>query len=234
VELTNEFSLSLPIDEAWALLTDLERVAPCMPGCELQEVEGEVYRGVVRVKVGPVIAQYKGAASFRERDETNHRAVVRAEGRESRGQGNAAATVTATLAPGDGVTQVSLHTDLTITGRVAQFGRGVLADVSSKLLRQFVQALEAGVLNGGSSSQAGAIEAAADGEPGSADRLRVTREDGQEEPPAPVGPRRIESPSGAPVDLLATAGPSLIKRIGPIATVLVAFLVVALWLLLRR
>jgi carbon monoxide dehydrogenase subunit G len=130
------------------VLTSLERVAPCVPGFELQDVDGEEYRGVVKVKVGPMIAQYKGVASFRELDAASHRAVVRAEGRETRGQGNAAATVTATLAPEDGGTHVTLHTDLTITGRVAQFGRGVLMDVSSKLLRQFVQALEADVLTG--------------------------------------------------------------------------------------
>ena len=148
MELTHEFSVSVPIDEAWAVLTDLERIAPCMPGAELQEVAGDEYRGVVKVKVGPMTAQYKGVASFRERDEANHRAVVRAEGRDTRGQGNASATVTATLVPEDGGTRVTLHTDLTITGKVAQFGRGVLADVSSKLLGQFVQALEADVLRG--------------------------------------------------------------------------------------
>src|SRR2546427_1998385 len=145
MELTNEFSVSVPVDEAWALLTDLARVAPCMPGFELQEVDGDQYRGAVKVKVGPITAQYKGVASFRERDEIRHRAVVRAEGRDTRGQGNASATVTATLAPANGGTRVTLHTDLTITGRVAQFGRGVLADVSGKLLAQFIQALEADV-----------------------------------------------------------------------------------------
>src|SRR5215468_5513228 len=127
---------------------DIERIAPCLPGAQLQEIVGDEYRGVVKVKVGPIVAQYKGVASFRERDEVQHRAVVRAEGRETRGQGNAAATVTATLAPESGGTHVTLHTDLTITGKVAQFGRGVLADVSARLLGQFVSALEANVLAG--------------------------------------------------------------------------------------
>ena len=206
MELTHEFSVSVPVEEAWAVLTDLERIAPCLPGFELQEIEGDEYRGAVKVKVGPMTAQYKGVASFRERDEANHRAVVRAEGRDTRGQGNASATVTATLAPEGGGTRVTLHTDLTITGKVAQFGRGVLADVSSKLLGQFVQALEADVLKGAAIAGTPATEAAA---------VDV--------------PRRIDSPSSEPVDLLATAGSSVIKRVGPI----VAVLAVALWLLYR-
>jgi carbon monoxide dehydrogenase subunit G len=222
VELKNEFSLGVPIDQAWAVLTDLQRVAPCMPGFELQEVEGEEYRGAVRVKVGPVVAQYRGVASFRERDEASHRAVVRAEGREIRGQGGATATVTATLAPGEGGTQVTLHTDLTITGRVAQFGRGVLADVSSKLLREFVQALEADVLKG-----------AAVGEGASADRSPAKGAGTKGEPSVSAGPRRIGPAAGKPVDLLAAAAPSVLRRVGPIVAALVVALVVASWLLFR-
>jgi carbon monoxide dehydrogenase subunit G len=214
VELTNEFSVKVPIDEAWAVLTDLERVAPCLPGFELQGVEGAEYRGVVKVKVGPMIAQYKGVASFRERDEANHRAVVRAEARETRGQGNAAATVTATLAAEDGGTHVTLHTDLTVTGKVAQFGRGVLVDVSSKLLRQFVQALEADVLTGATAAETGAV--AADGPV-----------------PAAAEPRRSAAASGEPVDLLAAAGSAVTRRVGPLVIGLVS-VVVVLWLLLRR
>src|SRR3954454_9812830 len=146
MELTNEFRVAVPVDEAWTLLTDVERIAPCRPGAELQEIEGDEYRGIVKVKVGPITAQYKGKATFVEQDEAAGRAVLRAEGRDTRGQGNANATITATLvSDGDG-TQVTVTTDLTVTGRVAQFGRGVLADVSSKLLNQFVDCLEANVL----------------------------------------------------------------------------------------
>lgn len=201
MELTNEFSVKVPIDEAWSVLTDLERVAPCMPGFQLQEVDGEEYRGVVKVKVGPVMAQYRGVASFRERDDAGYRAVVHAEGRETRGQGNAAAIVTATLAPVDGGTHVALHTDLTITGKVAQFGRGVLADVSSKLLRQFVQSLEADVLAGASTP--GPAEAEA--------------------------PRRVESAPVEPIDVLATAGSSLARRVGPFVLVILAAAGVIWW-----
>ncbi|HEX9993340.1 MAG TPA: SRPBCC family protein, partial [Acidimicrobiales bacterium] len=156
MELTNEFTVGVPVEQAWSVLTDVERIAPCMPGAQLQEIEGEEYRGIVKVKVGPITAQYKGAATFLEKDDTDHRAVLRAEGRETRGQGNASATITATLEPdGDG-THVSVVTDLTVTGRVAQFGRGVLADVSAKLLNQFVACLETTVLGSDGDAAAGA------------------------------------------------------------------------------
>src|SRR3954467_12589027 len=99
MKLENEFRVDVPVEEAWRVLLDVERIAPCMPGAQLQEVEGDEYRGIVKVKVGPITAQYKGAASFIERDEVNHKAVLRAEGRDTRGQGNANATITATLTP---------------------------------------------------------------------------------------------------------------------------------------
>ncbi|MBI2708556.1 MAG: SRPBCC family protein [Actinobacteria bacterium] len=149
MELTNDFEVSAPVGDAWAILTDVERIAPCLPGAQLQEVEGDEYRGIVKVKVGPITAQFKGAARFVEQDEAAHRAVLRAEGRDTGGKGNANATITAQLEPADsGGTHVTISTDLNITGRVAQFGRGALADVSTKLLRQFVDSLEATVLRG--------------------------------------------------------------------------------------
>src|SRR5436189_1603007 len=149
MKLENEFRVDVPIEEAWRVLLDVERIAPCMPGAQLQEVEGDEYRGIVKVKVGPITAQYKGAATFVERDEVNHKAVLRAEGRDTRGQGNANATITATLTPDGEGTRVTVVTDLTVTGKVAQFGRGVMADVSAKLLGQFVDCLETTVLAGG-------------------------------------------------------------------------------------
>ncbi len=149
MQLTNEFRVAIPVEQAWGVLTDVERIAPCMPGAELREVEGEEYRGVVKVKVGPVSAEYQGAAHFVERDDVGHRAVLRAEGRETKGQGNANATITAELqADGEGATQVSVVTDLVVSGKAAQFGRGVLADVSTKLINQFVTCLEATILGG--------------------------------------------------------------------------------------
>jgi carbon monoxide dehydrogenase subunit G len=225
VELTNEFSVSVPVEEAWAVLTDLERIAPCMPGAELQEVEGDEFRGIVKVKVGPITAQYKGAASFQERDDAAHKAVIRAEGRDTRGQGNASATITATLEPeGDG-TKVSVLTDLTVTGKVAQFGRGVMADVSAKLMDQFVKALEADVLSGSAAADTPPIETAAPS-PGAA----VPSSNGSSNGEAASGPRKIDSKPAEPVDLLGTAGSPVVKRVGPI----VGVLVVVLWLLRRR
>ena len=208
MELTNTFRVAVPVDEAWTLLTDLERIAPCMPGAQLTDIEGDEYRGVVKVKVGPITAQYKGAAHFVDRDDTAHRAVLRAEGRETRGQGQAAATITAQLVPdGDG-TEVSVLTDLVVTGKVAQFGRGVLADVSSKLLGQFATSLEAEML-----SPEGP-DATADGTNDSA----PTSASAGATPSAPAampgdGVRHVDSPPAEPVDLLGTAGAPVAKRL---------------------
>ncbi len=160
MELTNRFRVGVPVADAWAVLTDVERIAPCLPGAQLQEIEGDEYRGIVKVKVGPITAQYKGKATFLEKDDTKHVAVLKAEGRDTRGQGNASATITATLTPhGDG-TAVTVVTDLTITGKVAQFGRGVLVDVSGKLLTQFVECLENDLLGGASASPAAVLPVA--------------------------------------------------------------------------
>jgi carbon monoxide dehydrogenase subunit G len=148
MELVNDFTVNAPIGETWATLTDLEKIAPCMPGAQLTEIEGETYRGLVKVKVGPITAQFKGQAHFIERDEDAHRAALKAEGRDTGGKGNASAVITAQLVSvTDSSTKVTVTTDLTITGKVAQFGRGALADVSDKLLKQFVHNLETTVLN---------------------------------------------------------------------------------------
>jgi uncharacterized protein len=146
MELTNEFHVAVPLERAWAVLTDVELIAPCLPGAQLEEIEGNEYRGGVKIKVGPITAQYKGKATFLEKDDINHKAVLRAEGRDTKGQGNASATITATLVAAGTGTDVKVSTDLTITGKVAQFGRGVLADVSAKILGQFVTCLEHDVL----------------------------------------------------------------------------------------
>ncbi|MDQ1374346.1 MAG: uncharacterized protein QOJ09_1684 [Actinomycetota bacterium] len=229
MELSNEFRVPVPVEQAWAVLTDVERIAPCMPGAQLQEVEGDEYRGIVKVKVGPITAQYKGKARFVEQDEGAKRAVLLAEGRETRGQGNATATITATLEPdGDG-TRVFVVTDLAVTGRVAQFGRGVLADVSAKLLDQFVACLESDVLSGEPSvvvPDTPPVEAAGNG-----DRPDPAPAPTPAPPvvPTPSGPRQIESRPVEAVDLLQTAGTPVAKRLLPLAAV--AFLVL---LFLRR
>ena len=142
MELTNEFTVPVPVERAWEVLTDVELIAPCLPGAQLQEVEGDEYRGIVKVKVGPITAQYKGAATFQEQDEAARRLVLKAEGRDTRGQGSASALITVNMQEQAGSTHVTVDTDLTIKGKVAQFGRGMIADVSAKLLTQFVECLE--------------------------------------------------------------------------------------------
>src|SRR5947209_12561759 len=162
MRIENSFTVGLPEEDAWRVLLDVERIAPCMPGAELQEITEDEYRGVVKVKLGAITAQYKGAVRFAEVDETGRRLVLKADGRETRGQGNASAMVTATLRPaGEGRTEVSIETDLTISGKIAQFGRGVLADVSSKLLADFARCLENDLLSGGVGAEAATASNAA-------------------------------------------------------------------------
>ena len=146
MELVHEFTVAVPVEQAWDVLTDVARIAPCMPGAELTGVDGGTYHGQVKIKVGPISAQYKGTASFAEKDEAARRVVLKASGRDTRGQGTASATVTAAMAEEAGSTTVSIVTDLSVSGRVAQFGRGVMADVSARLLEQFVHNIEADVL----------------------------------------------------------------------------------------
>ena len=147
MEINNSFEVKAPIDVAWATLTDLARIAPCLPGATLTSIEGDVYKGHVTVKVGPIVAKFGGQAIFQERNDTAHRAVLKGEGPDSTGKGNASAIITAQLEVVDaGTTRCTVNTDLTITGKIAQFGRGALADVSDKLLKQFVVNLESTVL----------------------------------------------------------------------------------------
>jgi uncharacterized protein len=254
MELINTFDVSVPVDTAWAVLTDVERIAPCLPGAQLQEIEGDEYRGIVKVKVGPITAQYKGKATFIEKDDVNHKAVLDASGRDTRGQGNASATITAQLEPnGDGTT-VTVTTDLTVTGKVAQFGRGVLADVSAKLLTQFVDNLEQTVLTDDAlagaevveeAEQALAAEAAAAAEAveeavDAVDLVAAEDEQGIVDPEAVVAAeikveqavRKIDMPEPEAIDLLEHAGSPVLKRAVPVLGVVIAVLV--LWRVLRR
>ena len=160
MKIEDQFRVDVPVEETWGVLLDVERIAPCMPGAQLQEIEGDEYRGIVKVKVGPITAQYKGAARIVETDEAAHKVVLKAEGRDTRGQGNASATVTATLEPDGAGTVVKIDTDLNVTGKVAQFGRGVMADVSGKLLGQFADNLQRDVLSGNGASDAASTASA--------------------------------------------------------------------------
>ena len=143
MKLEHDFRVALPVDDAWALLTDLPRIAGCLPGAHLDEtVDGE-HRGALSTKIGPITARYRGGASFAERDEVAHRAIIAARGREERGTGTAAATITARLTPDGAGTRVDVSTELSVTGRAAQFGRSLLTEVSATVLTEFVTRLEA-------------------------------------------------------------------------------------------
>jgi carbon monoxide dehydrogenase subunit G len=143
VQLENSFTVPVPVDEAWRVLLDIERIAPCMPGAALDSVDGDDFTGRVKVKLGPINLTYQGKASFIEKDAATHRAVIDARGKDQRGNGTAAATVTAKLQSEGAITRVDVLTDLNITGRPAQFGRGVMTDVGNKLLGQFADKLAA-------------------------------------------------------------------------------------------
>jgi carbon monoxide dehydrogenase subunit G len=210
MELHHEFTVPVPAADAWRILTDLERLAPCLPGAQLTEVEGEIYRGQVKVKVGPIVAQFKGQASFVSRDDSAYTASLKAEGRDTGGKGNASATITAKLvSTGASSATCTVDTDLNITGKVAQFGRGALADVSDKLLLQFVDNLNALIASGGIASPAAASA--------TTDAPSV---------------RKIENTADvAPLDLLDAAGGTIAKRLVPVLVVVAA--AVAAFLIFR-
>jgi carbon monoxide dehydrogenase subunit G len=249
MKLEHDFEVAASLADAWPLLLDLERIAPCMPGAQLQEIDGDEYRGIVKVKVGPITAQYRGVARVVEADEAARRVVLRAEGRDTRGQGNAAADIVATLQSEGSKTRVHVDTDLNVTGKVAQFGRGVMADVSAKLMDQFVSCLSTTVLSGGG----GLADGAAPAEP-------TAPAPGPESSPAPpppaspppassppasstpvgpaaqalaTGPRRIDAPEPEAVDLVRAAGGAVAKRVVPLVAAAVVVVGVVVWLLVR-
>jgi carbon monoxide dehydrogenase subunit G len=161
VQLENSFTVPVPIDEAWRVLLDIERIAPCMPGAALDTVDGDAFTGRVKVKLGPINLTYQGKASFIEKDEAAHKAVIDARGKDQRGNGTAAAVVTAKLAAEGAITRVDVLTDLNITGRPAQFGRGVMTDVGNKLLGQFADKLAAQLGEGDAQGDAARADSAA-------------------------------------------------------------------------
>ncbi len=251
--LINEFTVNRPIDEAWTILTDVERIAPCLPGAELQEVEGETYRGVVKVKLGAISSQFKGEANFIDRDDPNHTATIKGVGRDTGGRGNASAEITAkaeSLSPTS--TRVVVTTDLHITGKVAQFGRGIMADVSGKLMGQFANNLnemldEQGLDGGPVPAADAATDTAPDTapapdpftapvtEPGTSSEQpteqpadRPAEQPAEAEPEAPKV-RKINGPATEPIDLMEVGGSSIAKRVVPAVLALVVLLI-----LLRR
>jgi len=169
IELDNSFTVPVPPDQAWDVLLDVETIAPCMPGATVDEVDGDVVNGRIKVKVGPVSLTYKGTAKFTERNPETRVVVVEAAGKETRGAGTASATVRASLVPdasGSG-TEVTMHTTMNVTGRPAQFGRGVMVEVGGKLVEQFAANLAK--LIAGDTGAAGSGEATGSADAESAD-----------------------------------------------------------------
>ena len=258
MDLRHEFTVAVPIADAWRILTDLERIAPCLPGAQLTEVEGDTYRGHVGVKVGPVVAQFKGQASFIERNDATYTAALKGEGRDTGGKGNASAIITASLTSESATsTRCNVHTDLTISGKVAQFGRGALADVSDKLLAQFVDNLNKLIAAGNVNTASGNVNTAA--APAAATPSPSATPSPAPTPSAPVAPpapapaastpaasapaastpaapaaptvRKIDGPAAEPINLLETAGSTMVKRLVP-AVIVIAGVVIAAVLLL--
>ncbi|NIH79046.1 SRPBCC family protein [Amycolatopsis viridis] len=222
MRLDHEFTVPAPPAEVWKAVTDPERVAPCMPGATLTKVEGETFTGTVKVKLGPISLLYKGSGEYLETDEQARKIVIKASGKDSRGAGTAAATVTVTLSENDGGTKGTVATDLNVTGRPAQFGRGMISEVGGKILDQFAANL---------ADRLGTAESpAAEEKPA---------ESGVTTEPAPEKPK-LESVKPQPheaeaIDLFEYAGSSLTKRLAPIlAGVAAALGVVAIVRLLRR
>jgi uncharacterized protein len=192
VELNNEFRVAVPAAKTWEFLTDVERVAPCLPGATLLSVDGDEFTGAVKVKVGPITVSYKGEAAFQEKDAAAQRMVLKANGKETRGNGNAAAVVTAQLKDEGDATSVVITTDLTISGKAAQFGRGVLADVATNLIGQFAKRLEAELLGGSTPTAAATATTAA------------------------AAPTAGQADAGDSVDLLKVVALPLAKRFAPV------------------
>jgi carbon monoxide dehydrogenase subunit G len=215
MKLENEFRVSVPIDRAWEVLTDIPLITPCLPGATLTDHDADEYKGKIKIKVGPVTADYSGSAVFVQRDEAARHVEISASGRDSRGSGNASATIIADMTTdGDG-TKVSISTDLKISGKVAQFGKGMIAEVSTKLIDQFVDCIEQELLGEAVIDQVAAESAAA---PGAAAPAAA---------PARPRPQQAEA-----LDLMEYAGNSVYKRLIPIAAVIAVL--IALGLILKR
>jgi carbon monoxide dehydrogenase subunit G len=232
MKIANQFTVSAPIEEAWDVLCDLEQVIPLMPGAQLIGHEGDDYLGKVKVKVGPVTSEFSGKVRFVEQDRAQHRAVIDGKGKEARGTGNAAATVTAQLHEDGQRTRVTVDTDLKIVGKLAQFGSGMLQQVSEKLLGQFVESLEAKLASDGAESPESPASSASPASPvisGSPATAAAGTPNGQvaASRPAPAA----EEP--APIDLLELAGAGQLKKYGSVALAVLGVLVV-IWLLGRR
>jgi uncharacterized protein len=216
MKLENEFTVPAPIDKAWDVLLDLQRVAPCLPGAAMEDEN----TGTMTIKIGPITTRYRGKVNIEEADAEAHRAVLRAQARDSRGQGTAAATITSTMEEVDGGTRVRVETDMRVTGPAAQFGRGVMEDVSAKLMSRFADCL-AGEMAG--APAAAAPEAGA--EPAT----------GATPPPGPAGDSAEAAAKARPaeevLDLGEASREAVLKRVVPVVAAMAGLIVL---LALRR
>ena len=221
MQLHHEFTVPVPVDDVWPVLLDVEGIAPCLPGAVVEGVDGDTVTGSVKVKVGPIAVAYRGTADIRERDSAAHRIVLDASGKEVRGQGTARAVVTATLSDRDGSAAVAVDTDLTITGRPAQFGRGVMAEVGERIIDQFAACL------------AKRMRAASAAPPEAEPSESRTSESRTAEPEfADFQPVEFQPGESEPLDLLRLAGAPVAKRAA--AALAVAGLALLAVILIRR
>jgi carbon monoxide dehydrogenase subunit G len=251
MEMDHSFTVPVPPDRAWDVLLDVEKIAPCMPGATVDEFDGEVVTGRIKVKVGPVSLTYRGTAKFTERDPDARVIVLEASGKETRGAGTASATVRATLEPesgGEGTT-ASMHTTMNVTGRPAQFGRGVMIEVGSKLVEQFAQNLrqliaEDGAAGGNAAATATAEPDASAGQAAAEAEASGMPQDGPgSTQPSPVVPAAATTatPTAQPpaasadsINLVKLVGPSLLKRVIPVAVAAAGLALLGRWLFRRN
>ena len=234
MKLENEFVVNVPIERAWEVLTDIPEIAPCLPGARLTGQDGDVYSGKVKIKVGPVTAEYAGTADFLNLDKENYHVDIDAKGRDSRGSGNASAVITADMSPVDGGTKVEIHTDLKVAGKVAQFGKGVIGDVSKKLIDQFVECIEAKLEHDGAEPEE-AIEEVAEASAEEAAAPAEAEPTAEEVPAAAPVTRTFDEPEEEmeALDLMDAAGGAVVKRVAPLVAggLLIALII---WLINRR
>jgi len=240
MEMDHSFTVPVPPARAWEVLLDVERIAPCMPGATVEEFDGEVVTGRIKVKVGPVSLTYRGTAKFTERDPDAHVIVLDASGKETRGSGTASATVRASLEPESGgeATTVSMHTTMNVTGRPAQFGRGVMVEVGGRLVEQFAQNLRQLIVGDGAAAAQDDSAAGGSGDGGSGNgEAAASAGTGAATAATAATAAPAASTASAPpaqqsedsINLVRLVGPAILKRVVPVAAA-----VAALALLARR
>ncbi len=233
MQLENKFTIAAPIEEAWKALNDPELIAPCFPGATLTEYEGDSFTGTVKVKLGPISLTYKGKGTYIDRDDANHKVVIDASGRDARGNGTAKAKVTGTMvSDGPDKTAVTMVTDMTVTGRPAQFGRGVISDVADKIIGQFSSCVADKLTSGDATSNGSGPKHATDE---TSPIPAVPPAPGEQSSAPAASTPRTPAAASKPVeaiDLLDSAGAPVLKRLGPIVGGLVGLLLI--FVIIRR